>query len=75
MHNWRVGSVGSVSGENFWGVGFVLYDETGKPCVTFGYSTRKLRKLVVSISQLHLQMSCLSPALDSRRRRVASQRL
>jgi hypothetical protein len=33
MHNWRVGSVGSVSGEGFWGVGFVLYDETGKPCV------------------------------------------
>ena len=37
MHNWRVGSVGSVSGENFWGVGFVLYDEIGKPCLTFGY--------------------------------------
>jgi hypothetical protein len=37
MHNWRVGSVGSVSGENFWGVGFVLYDEIAKPCLTFGY--------------------------------------
>ena len=37
MHNWRVGSVGTVSGEGFWGVGFVLYDETGKPCLTFGY--------------------------------------
>jgi hypothetical protein len=37
MHNWRVGPVGSVSGERFWGSGFVLYDETGKPCVTFGY--------------------------------------
>ena len=36
MHNWRVGPVGSVSGENFWGVGFVLYDEIGKPCLTFG---------------------------------------
>ena len=37
MHNWRIGPVGSVSGERFWGTGFVLYDETGKPCVTFGY--------------------------------------
>jgi hypothetical protein len=44
MHKWRVGSVGSVRGENFWGVGFVLYDEMGKPCVTFGYSTEETAK-------------------------------
>ena len=37
MHKWRVGPVGSVSGKRFWGCGFVLYDETGKPCATFGY--------------------------------------
>ena len=37
MHNWHVGPVGSVGGERFWGTGFVLYDETGKPCLTFGY--------------------------------------
>ena len=52
MHNWRVGSVGSVSGENFWGVGFVLYDEIGKPCLTFGYfnesSARAGREHVVA---------------------------
>ena len=44
MHNWRIGSVGSVSGVNFWGVGFVLYDETGKPCVTFGYFNESYAK-------------------------------
>ena len=37
MQNWRVGPVQTVSGGSFWGSGFVLYDETGKPCVTFGY--------------------------------------
>ena len=39
MHKWRVGPVQTVSGGSFWGSGFVLYDETGKPCVTFGYAT------------------------------------
>ena len=33
LQNWRVGPVQSVTP----GIGFVLYDETGKPCVTFGY--------------------------------------
>src|ERR1700720_4353835 len=37
MQNWRVGPVQTVSGGSFWGSGFDLYDETGKPCVTFGY--------------------------------------
>ena len=44
MHKWRVGPVGSVSGERFWGSGFVLYDETGKPYVTFGYLTEETAK-------------------------------
>ena len=44
MHNWRIGPVGSVSGERFWGSGFVLYDETGKPCATFGYTTEETAK-------------------------------
>jgi len=39
MGNWRVGPIGTVGGEGFWGCGFVLYDRTGKPCVTFGYAT------------------------------------
>jgi len=39
MKRWRVGDVqrlgaGVATGET-WGV--ALYDETGKPCVTFGY--------------------------------------
>src|SRR5262249_25708678 len=34
-----------------------------------GIRLKKLRKLVVSISQLHLQMSCLLPAFDSQARR------
>ena len=44
MHKWRVGPVGSVSGERFWGSGFVLYDETGKPCATFGYFNESYAK-------------------------------
>ena len=44
MHKWRVGPVGSVSGERFWGSGFVLYDETGEPCVTFGYFNESFAK-------------------------------
>ena len=36
MQKWRVGPVQSVTP----GI-FVLYDETGKPCVTFGYSTEE----------------------------------
>ena len=33
----RVGPVQTVSGGSLWGSGFVLYDETGNACVTFGY--------------------------------------
>jgi hypothetical protein len=39
MQNWRVGPVQTVGGGSFWGSGFVLYDETGKPC-TFGHAMR-----------------------------------
>jgi len=44
MQNWRVGPVQTVSGGGFWGSGFVLYDETGKPCVTFGYFSESYAK-------------------------------
>jgi len=44
MHKWRVGPVQTVSGGSFWGSGFVLYDETGKPCVTFGYFNESYAK-------------------------------
>ena len=37
MQNWRVGPVQSVTP----GISFVLYDETGKPCVRFGYTTEE----------------------------------
>jgi hypothetical protein len=37
MQNWRVGNVQSVDSGSFLGPGFILYDETGKPCVMFGY--------------------------------------
>jgi len=40
LQNWRVGPVQSVTP----GIGFVLYDETGKPCVTFGYLTEETAK-------------------------------
>jgi hypothetical protein len=43
MEKWRVGPVQTVVGgsEGFSGHGFVLHDEAGKPCVTFGYLTQK----------------------------------
>ena len=44
MQNWRVGPVQTVSGGSFWGSGFVLYDETGEPCVTFGYFSESYAK-------------------------------
>jgi hypothetical protein len=36
---WRVGDIQSTQDDfaQFAGVGFVLYDQAGKPCVTFGY--------------------------------------
>jgi hypothetical protein len=38
MSNWRVGEVQSVQDGRFAGIGFVLYDEDGRPCVLFGFS-------------------------------------
>ena len=35
MRRWRVGDVQRLGAGETWGV--ALYDETGKPCVTFGY--------------------------------------
>ena len=40
MQNWRVGPVQSVTS----GIGFLLYDETGKPCATFGYFNESFAK-------------------------------
>ena len=45
MHKWRIGAVQTVSGGSFWGSGFVLYDENGKPCVTFGYFNESYAKV------------------------------
>jgi hypothetical protein len=36
---WRVGDLEPVQGAAMSQIGFVLYDETGQPCVTFGYGT------------------------------------
>ena len=39
---WRVGDLQTMQGADPRAVtmiGFVLYDETGQPCVTFGYGT------------------------------------
>jgi hypothetical protein len=43
MKNWRVGTLQPTSDRvgNPTGSGFVLYDETGQPCVTFGYGSEK----------------------------------
>jgi hypothetical protein len=43
MEKWRVGPVQTVAGgsEGFSGHGFVLYDGSARPCVTFGYLTQK----------------------------------
>ena len=35
---WRVGDLHTIPGAMTM-IGFVLYDETGQPCVTFGYGT------------------------------------
>ena len=40
MQKWRVGPVQSVTP----GISFVLYDETGKPCATFGYFNESFAK-------------------------------
>jgi cysteine sulfinate desulfinase/cysteine desulfurase-like protein len=43
MKNWSVDIVQPTSDRvgNPTGSGFVLYDETGQPCVTFGYASEK----------------------------------
>ena len=43
MKKWSVGPVRTVAGGSagFSGHGFVLHDESGKPCVTFSYLTEK----------------------------------
>jgi hypothetical protein len=43
MEKWRVGPVQTMAGgsKGFSGHGFVLHDESGRPCVTFGYLTQK----------------------------------
>jgi hypothetical protein len=43
MKEWRVGTVEPTSDRigNPTGSGFVLYDETGQPCVTFGYMSEQ----------------------------------
>ena len=52
---WRVGDLQTARGEGpraMTTIGFVLYDETGQPCVTFGYGThdeaRSARECVVA---------------------------
>jgi hypothetical protein len=54
MKRWRVGDVqrlgaGGATGET-WGV--ALYDETGKPCVTFDIRRKPTPRPVVSTSRL-----------------------
>jgi hypothetical protein len=43
MQKWRVGPVRTAAGGSgeFSGHGFVLHDESGKSCLTFGYLTEK----------------------------------
>lgn len=38
MRNWRVGEIQWTPGKEFSEWGFVLYEQSGKPCVTFVYS-------------------------------------
>ena len=52
---WRVGDLQTMQGADpraMTIIGFVLYDETGQPCVTFGYGThdeaRSARQYVVA---------------------------
>ena len=45
---WRVGDLQTMQGADpraMTMIGFVLYDETGQPCVTFGYGTHDEAKL------------------------------
>jgi hypothetical protein len=42
---WRVGDLQPVLGGAMSQIGFVLYDETGQPCVTFGYGTHDEARL------------------------------
>jgi hypothetical protein len=42
---WRVGDLQPVQGAAMSQIGFVLYDETGQPCVTFGYATHDEARL------------------------------
>ena len=41
---WRVGDLQTIPGAMTM-IGFVLYDETGQPCVTFGYGTHDEARL------------------------------
>jgi hypothetical protein len=38
MRTWRVGEIQWVNGEDVSEWGFVLYDQSGKPCVALKYS-------------------------------------
>jgi hypothetical protein len=38
MRTWSVGEIQWVNGGDFSEWGFVLYDQSGKPCVAFKYS-------------------------------------
>jgi hypothetical protein len=42
---WRVGDLQPVQSGAMSQIGFVLYDETGQPCVTFGYGTHDEARL------------------------------
>ena len=45
---WRVGDLQTMQGADpraMTMIGFVLYDETGQPCVTFGYGTHDEARL------------------------------
>ena len=41
---WRVGDLQTIPGAMTM-IGFVLYDEAGQPCVTFGYGTHDEARL------------------------------
>ena len=47
-NKWRVGDLQPVQGTDpraMSQIGFVLYDETGQPCVTFGYGSHDEARL------------------------------
>jgi hypothetical protein len=53
---WRVGDLQPVQGTDLRAMsqtGFVLYDETGQPCVTFGYGTMMKQGWLGSMSWRH----------------------